>query len=280
MKKGIALLLVCILFVGFLYLLTRTPQSNREWNENFAYTQTAEVEEDGGVRMKHLRDFTYRVGSVEKETWLDEHVINPKEIVRAWFLLEPFAGFEPVGHTFLSFEMQDGSAYSFSVEARTEKGEAYSSFTGLFRQYELAYMWGTERDFVTRRLLYLEHPVYMYPLEITEAEAQALFTGLVQETNALAEKPRFYNTLTANCTNMLAKMVNEIRPQSVPYDISWNLPGFSDAFLYKIGLIKNTSPLETLKAQYDLTQHKAALNDIADVSPVEFGTQLRALLPQ
>jgi hypothetical protein len=50
-------------------------------------------------------------------------------------------------------------------------------------------------------------------------------------TNALAAHPRLYNTFSANCTNMLAKVVNQTKAGSVPFDLSWYLPGYSDLFL-------------------------------------------------
>jgi hypothetical protein len=37
---------------------------------------------------------------------------------------------------------------------------------------------------------------------------------------------------------LLAEIANESRPGAVPYDISWNLPGSSDLFLMRIGLIE------------------------------------------
>lgn len=225
---------VIVLLVWVSVVFLRTPQAEREWEASLARTATADIS-DEVVVLRNVRDFSYEDEVVEQ--WVDEVVVNPEEITRVWFVLEPFGGLPLAGHTFLTFEFEDGEAYSFSVEARKEVGEEYSAFWGLFRKYELAYSWGTEQDFMDRRVEYLGHEVYRYPLVLNENEMKVLFVGLARETQRLAETPRFYNTLNANCTNMLAKMVNRIDPGRIPYDISWNLPGYSDRFLLRIGRI-------------------------------------------
>src|SRR3989344_8841995 len=272
-----AFLLGIVLFMVF--IMTREPRSDRTWDTEVTYTATANLNADGSVTIKNVRDFTYGDGSVVSTDWLSEVHINPKDIVRAWFVLEPFSQWKAVGHTFLTVELADGSGYSFSVEARREKGEKYSAFLGLFRKCELAYTWGTERDFITRRLLYLKHPVRMYPLSIDAEGAQTLFTALIEKTNDVAEHPRFYNTLTANCTSVLADIANDITPGTIPYDISWNLPGSSDQFLARIGLIKVDGSLKDVEQQYDLTKERAQILDMATSSYSQFGTTLRSFLP-
>ena len=277
-KKIVFRIILAAVILSTLFLITREPRNDREWEKEIAYTSTGSLEPDGIVIIKNVRDFTYGDGSVNSMNWIPEVKIPRQDIVRAWFILEPFAAWEAVGHTFLTLELKDGSAYSFSIEARMEKGEQYSALWGLFRKYELAYTWGTERDFVTRRLLYLNHPVKMYPLALNTERAQRLFLALLRKTNEIAEHPRFYNTLTANCTNMLAEIANEVKPGSIPYNISWNLPGFSDRFLMKIKYIEVEESKEKTQKKYDLTEKRKEILLIATSSYSEFGKELRALI--
>ena len=202
--------------------------------------------------------------------------VDPSTIVRTWFLVEPFSDIEAVGHTFLSFELEDGTVLSFSVEARREEAEEYSAVKGQFREYELAYQWGTERDFVTRRLIYLDHPLRLYPLTLTREQSKALFLSLAEETQTLAEHPRFYNTLTANCTNVLAKIVNRHYPGTLPYDIAWNLTGYADLYLMEQGLIENPISKEETIAVHDLTPFRMEIMKIATTSPVDFSRSIRS----
>src|SRR5262249_30192482 len=112
-------------------------------------------------------------------------------------------------------------------------------------------------------------------LAITAAQAQALFRGLLAKTNDLAAHPRFYNTLSANCTNMLAKLVNQISPGRIPLDRSWYLPGYSDLFLMRIGLIPTRGSVEATQAASDLTPKREAVLPLATLPHEAFGRALR-----
>jgi hypothetical protein len=119
----------------------------------------------------------------------------------------------------------------------------------------------------------------MYPLAIDAEAAQRYFRRLVEKTNELAGRPRFYNTLTANCTNLLAEIANESRPGAVPYDISWNFPGSSDLFLIRIGLIRGVGTQEETQAAFDLTRFLSQIEEISQDDAAVFARKLRELPP-
>ncbi len=258
-------------------LLARRPSAKRQWAAEFRQTATATFREDGAIALRNVRDWTYADGAIHSRAWRDV-TVDPGSITGASFFIEPFAAWTAVGHAFLSFEFRDGAALSFSVEARRQVDQPYSAVRGAFRAFELAYQWGTERDFVTRRVLYLKHPLRRYPLTIDAATAQALFRDLAQETNSLAQRPRFYNTLTANCTNVLAYIVNRRAPHTLPPDLSWYLPGYSDEYLMRQGFIaRDAGSIERTKRLHDLASHRSAIAAFASASPTTFSARLRAL---
>ena len=200
-------------------------------------------------------------------TWACDMCVSPKVILPS-----------SCSATKRTFEFVDGNNLSFSIEARKEEGEAYSALKGLFREYELAYTWGTERDFLTRRLLYLGNDVRMYPLELEADVVQKLFVNFVQETQSVTEKPRFYNTLTQNCTNALAHGVNELFPNSLNYDVSWNFPGSSDIFLMEEGLIATVGSPEDTREANDLTLFKKDIAELNTISHSKFSAMIREML--
>ena len=278
--KVIALvdLLCCGAFAAV--ILSRTPSNDRDWSVHDRYAATTSLDSDGIAHFSELRDFSYIGTTTEIERWIPNATIDSNKIVRAWFIVEPFSAIQAVGHTYLTFEMADGSAYSFSVESRLTRGQSYSMWAGMMRSYELIYMWGTERDFLARRLIYADDIVRMYPLTLKKAQAQELFRQLLARSNDLVAHPRFYNTLTANCTNVLAELANEAEPGAVPYDLSWNLPGWSDYFLMRIGYIKTEGTQEQTRAKHDLSADRSLIARIATTtSPADFGKQVRSLLP-
>lgn len=258
--------------------MTRVPKVDLDWKDDLAATASASVNERGIVTLRNVRDWTYNGAKVVSTEWRSV-TLDPKQVKAVWFILEPFPKWHAVGHTLLSFEFEDGSAYAFSIEARLQKGQTYSSWKGLFNTYELAYTWGTERDFISRRLYYLGHDVRAYPLAVSSTTAQILFSKLITETNELAAKPRFYNTLTENCTNTLAYMVNELKPHTLPRALAWYFTGLSDIYLMKhhfIALI-NDSVAET-QAHFDLTPLKTKLESASETTGPDFSRALREAL--
>ena len=108
-----------------------------------------------------------------------------------------------MGHSFLSFELASGSAYTLSIEARREVGETYSAPKGMFNQFDLWY--GQHRARLPQCVTVSGRPSMNITDWTTPEEAQAVFKAVAADTARIAESPQFYNTLTANCTNLLAK---------------------------------------------------------------------------
>jgi hypothetical protein len=93
-----------------------------------------------------------------------------------------------------------------SIETRKERGEAYSTLQGFFRQYELHYVVADERDVIRLRTNYRKDPpedVYVYRMSGPAENARRLFVEYLEEINALKERPQWYNTLTTNCTTAI-----------------------------------------------------------------------------
>jgi len=278
MKRALTTLLIVLLLIvaiEALYLLSKVPQDNRAWLPEQSETASAIIGES--IVLSNVRDWTYDATGPVSTAWMTA-VIDPAMVERVWFIIEPFSDWEAVGHTFLSFELADGRVYSFSVEARREAGETYSAIRGLFSEYELSYQWGTERDFITRRLIYLDHPLRLYPLVLSPEASSALFRSLAEETNRLAQKPRFYNTLAANCTNVLAKLVNRHYPGTLPFDMSWFLTGYADTYLIEEGLIPLAGTIEETKAAHDMTPYRDSVMGIASSTPIQFSASIRSYI--
>ncbi len=78
---------------------------------------------------------------------------------------------------------------------------------------------------------------------------------LAETTIALENTPRFYNTITSNCTNELAKNANIIKENTISStNRALYLPGYADEELYKLGLIPKDMPFEEVNAKYDITE--------------------------
>jgi hypothetical protein len=106
----------------------------------------------------------------------------------------------PVGHTFVSFIFDNAAPVSISIETRPEVGEGFAPVASMFKQFELIYIVGEERDLVGVRANHRNEPIYLYRLNTSAEDARRLFLVYLQRINELAEGPEFYHLLTNSCT--------------------------------------------------------------------------------
>lgn len=232
----VATLLVTAIACAILWL--KTPSFNRDWADDVARLSNVDLRADGTVLITNIRDWDYDADGPVRKQWLDS-VYDPRLLTAIWFNLDPFPAWDGVAHTFLVFEFAEGSPSRYlgiSVEARKQRNQAYSGLKGLFRQYELLYVWATEADLIKRRTVYLDENIYQYRLDLTRDQAAAIFQAFIDRTRDLSRTPRFYNTLLSNCTNELANTIRR-NGGDLPWHYSYYLTGYADRFLHDLGYI-------------------------------------------
>lgn len=271
MKRFIITALLLIVAGVSVYMLLQAPSNDRDWTIDASRIPT--IQENGdSMTIQDVRDWRYDEQGPTEERWI-EQTYRPEDITAVWFVVNPFKGWDGVAHTMLVFDFKDREPVVVSVEARRENGEDFWVGYGLFRQYELAYIWGTERDLYTRRAVYWQEELYMYPLAMEHEYAVHLFKELAATTNDLHTKPRFYNSLTSNCTSVLADSANEVATGTVPWNIARILPGYSEEFLFELGYIDAEGSLDEINVRY------AAHNIVREVAHEDdFSGELRKRL--
>ncbi|MEO1028111.1 MAG: DUF4105 domain-containing protein [Pseudomonadota bacterium] len=251
-RRG-AMITLVLLSAFLIYLGTKTPRNDRNWAENFQHVAAFDQTDESTYRVSNVRAFEYDASGNLQKGWQDRK-LRSDQIVEAWFFVEPFASDDRFGHTFVSFVFEDDlgqrEAIAVSVEARKENGESYSALKGIFREYELSYVWSTEKDMTTRIAIGLDHPLYAYKINQNLDQARIIFDHFVKRTNALAVRPRFYNTIGSNCTNELFKSVNDAIPGSIPRNLTWLMTGRSPNYLHKQGHLGDPdADFEQIKAR-------------------------------
>jgi len=220
------------------FLASRTPSFDRDWADDVARLSDAVAADDGSVLITNIRNWDYDAGGPVSKRW-ESGTYDPRRLRAVWFNLDPFPAWDGVAHTFLVFEFAEGTPSRFlgvSVEARKQRGETYSGLKGLFRQYELLYVWAAESDLIKRRAVYLDENVYQYRLELTPEQMALVFDAFVARTRELTRAPRYYNTLLSNCTNELAATIRG-NGGRLPWHYSYYLTGHADRFLHRLGYI-------------------------------------------
>ena len=247
---GLPILLVGGLALSFLiWLILRhlslRPSNDRSWVNDNERMATADFDGDM-VTIRNVRDFNWRSTRDFDERWIDVK-LNLDKISKIWFVLEYFdPSKRQMAHTILSFETEDGERIACSIEVRREKGERYHPLKGLFRQYELIYVWATERDVIGVRtrcrkksVTHLFEAVVLGP-----GNERRMLESYLGRTNKLSVEPEWYNTITNTCTTNIVGHVNQVYPGRVPRAISILLPGLSPKLLHRNNLVKMTGTLE------------------------------------
>jgi hypothetical protein len=188
-------------------------------------------------------------------------------VERAWFLVEPFSrDWRGPAHTLVSFQFADGRYLAVSAEIRKEKGEEFSPWKGLLRQFEMIYVVADERDVVRLRTNYRKDPVYLYPGRADRQKVRALLVDMLTRTNELAARPEFYNTLTNTCTTSIVGHVNTISPKKVPFSLKVLFPGYSDRLAYDLGLIDTDLTFEQARERFHVNARALRSGDSPDFS--------------
>lgn len=221
-------------------MLTVRPNSNRTWNKDQETPATITFS-TSTISIQNIRNFSYTTTSEYTPDYYDK-MLTRGSVKKVWFVVEPFArpGF---AHTFLSFEFDDKTFLSISVEIRKEVGESFSPTKGIFRQYELMYVIADERDVINLRANYRNDNVFLYPAKISTTKANELFENMFTRAKKLEEKPEFYNTLTNTCTTNIVDHINSIAEDRViSFDKRILFPEDSDYYAYELGLLDTTLP--------------------------------------
>ncbi len=223
---------------------SREPSLQRTWDEDVRVLSGVENLPEGTIRLTNVRDWRYTREFVESKMYFPQEY-DPTEI-RALWLYEQELGFGGrIAHTFLVFEFPESYGevrwLGLSVETRREVGESYSLIGGVLKAFEVTHVWATEEDLVTRRVELLDYPLTRYRVTVPTEYLARIFRQFADETAALATTPRWYNTLTTNCTSSLVSYVNEVRADAIPWDFSLVFTGRADTYLAELGYLDAAS---------------------------------------
>lgn len=86
----------------------------------------------------------------------------------------------------------------------------------------------------------------MFRLRPSPQTARALLTEYLLEANALADQPQYYNTLTANCTTEIARLLHWV---GIRFAYDWRIfaNGYLPDYLYENGVLNHTAALADLR---------------------------------
>ena len=233
-----------IVFLGLLgWWQGLKPSQQRDWIPELA--RLPEITREGDIlTVSNLRNFRWRTEEDYDPRW-ESRRYDLSKLTGADLFLSYWSG-ETIAHLLLSFTFSDSTPLTISIEIRREKGEEYSALAGFFRSYEMAYVAADERDLIGLRTHARKEDTRLFRLAASPAQARDVLLAYVADINRLAKEPRWYNTLTTNCTTVVYELVSSVAPQwtfSLPLDPRVLLSGYLPGYLRDIGAVRRDLPL-------------------------------------
>lgn len=252
------------------------PAHERDWIPELARLPKATIEGER-LTIDNLRDFRWQSETSADERWISRSFELTK-LEAADLALSYWSG-EDVAHLIVSFVFREGPPLAFSIEVRREKSEEWSSIAGFFKQYELAYVAADERDIIGLRTHHRGEDVRLYRLRATPQQTRDVLLAYVADINRLAATPRWYDTLTTNCTTLayrLARGFSSSWKVELPFDPRLLLTGRLPGYLRDVGALRADLPLEELVGRSRITARAKAL----PLDDPTFSARLREGLPE
>ena len=260
------------LFLGVLvWFISIKPSHDRPWRPEVAVMPRAIIDGDR-VRITGFRNFEYRSRN-DFTVRYEEREVSLSHLNSLDFYLSYFWSDAPVAHTFVSFGFDNAPPVSISIETRPEIGEGFAPLPSLFKQFELIYVVGDERDLVRVRTNYRNEDVYLYRIQTSPEFARRLFLVYLERINELADRPEFYHLLSNSCTINIVRYAN-LAGRVGRLDIRHIVNGWSDRYLYSAGALDTSLPFEELRRRSRINETAQAAGNAPD-----FSQRIRKSLP-
>lgn len=265
--KKVFVLLLCILVVVVLSIVFKKAPSTGNWQEQLAIGSTAEFNGDL-VTVKNVRNFRYGPTEADMHPAYYDKTYDLTKIKQIWYVTEPFNENKVAGHTFVSFEFENGDFLAISIEARKTKDQHYSIWQGAINTYPLIYIAADERDVLLLRANLRKDRVYVYPVKLSKPEnARLILVDMLEKMNDLLVHPTWYNTMFANCTSAIAGHINKITPGRISI-FSWQLwlTASADELALKHGLLDTDLSIEKAREKYNVNDASERVGDVPSYS--------------
>jgi hypothetical protein len=248
----------------FIWWHSLTPSNDRDWAPDVARPAIGEFKGDK-LTMRNVRNFEWRTETDFTERW-EDRTYDVSKLSDVDLVASYWAG-ENIAHILVSFGFSDGQRLVWSIELRRTVDQTYSALASFFRQSELIFLAADERDIIRLRTTVRGENVRMFPLKLRPGAARVLLGEYIEIANGFAATPRWYNTITANCTTMVFRIARVLHPYA-PFNWRVLLSGHFPELIYSRGGIDNSIPWSQwrVKSQIDAAARAADALDSVDFS--------------
>lgn len=266
----------CYVAAGMMALLQipywcMQPRNDRDWQASWSQMPEGEVSGDL-LTLRNIRDFRYRTQEDFDVRYITQ-TYDLNDLVSLDFAVSHWDGMEFVSHTLLSFGFRDGRHLALSAETRLDRADRQGAIAGLYNQFELLIIFATEQDILALRSNYRHEDLYLYRFRMeNRAAIRTILLDFVRRANELRDHPRFYNTVTNNCTTALRPSMELVAPlPSSRFSVGSILNGYVDRKAFDKGFLMHR-PGETFE---QLRRRSQVPRDIAKDDPDGYTAAIR-----
>jgi len=270
-RKNVLIYLVAFA-ISLVWYFNIPAKQDREWSPDVA--QIFSYEKHGDlITIHNVRNFEWYSKDRFQERWetrnYDLNQISGVNIITSYWMGPQ------VAHTLVSFDFTNQKPLVFSIEIRKEKNESFSAIGGFFRQFELSLIAADEKDIVYTRSNIRGEQVYFFPVAMSKPAMKALFIEYLEKSDELRAQPKWYNTLSSNCTTLVFDMAQAIEGSILPKDYRLLASGYLPNYLYDLHVL---NPAWNLKQWYQhahVNPRTIQLNQQQDQSSERYSTLMR-----
>lgn len=251
------------------------PSNTRIWNDDVARMTSGAVK-GNLLALESVRNFDWRSRSDYAQRW-EARTYELDRLCSLDMVLSYWAG-PAIAHTLVSFGFDSATGAGvehlvFTVEIRRRRGQLFSKIGGFFKMYELSIVAATERDAIRVRTNVRGEDDLLFRVRMAPAQRRSLLLAYVDAANRLLDRPRFYNTVTANCTTIIYQMVTRIVGR-LPLSHRLLLSGYLPEYVHAIGGLDARYTVAELRRFGRITERarQAGASD-------EFSAAIRAGIP-
>lgn len=250
-RPGAAVAIFVAVFLGLIFWWHGiAPSNDLSWADDVSCICSGTIAGDL-VTLRNVRNFEWRTNEDYTQRW-ETRVYDLTGLNSVDMVISYWSG-RAIAHMLVSFGFQDGGHVAFSVEVRRLKNKSYSEIGGFFKNYGLSIIAADERDVIGVRTNVRGEDDYLYRIRMPPSAMRALFVGYVEQASQLVEEPRFYNTITVNCTTLVYHIMKGFVGH-LPWSYELLLTGYLPEYVYQVGGLDQRFSLEELRALGRITE--------------------------
>jgi hypothetical protein len=245
------------------------PRNDQVWADDVSRLATGTISQNL-VTLHDVRNFDWHSQTDYTERW-EARTYDLNRLETVDMIMSYWRG-PSIAHMLVSFGFDDGAHVVFSVEIRRKKNQAFSEIGGFFKQFELSIIAADENDIIRVRTNVRGEDDYLYRVKLPRAAMRSLFIAYVEHANSLDKVPRWYNTVTVNCTTLVYHMMKRIVGH-LPFDYRVVFTGYLPAYVYQVGGLDQRYALAELRERGRITERAK------QASYADFSAEIRRGIP-